>query len=237
MNQIISQHGWAFDSSLWKELKKIYIKNKWIWQDGERGYFNKTLVSPKWINNNSNKGKNIIIIHSLGIHLIDKNTLINASHAIFINSFYQFIPNNKDRKLIIRSLERMKKKLNNQEIKLMLNEFYNKSFFPNKINLNYKKNLSSKFDNANISLLKSDFNKLSINDKPPLLVSKDCNVLIIKSKNDLILNNNSSTNFIELMNKTQIKKPEILEIENQGHIINNYKIFNLIDNWIHNEND
>ena len=62
MNQIISQHGWAFDSNLWKELKKIYIKNKWIWQDGERGYFNKTLVSPKWINNNSNKGKNIIII-------------------------------------------------------------------------------------------------------------------------------------------------------------------------------
>ena len=234
MNQIITQHGWAFDSSLWKELKKIYIKNNWIWQDGERGYFNKTLVSPKWINNNSNKGKNIIIIHSLGIHLIDKNTLINASHAIFINSFYQFIPDNKDKKLIIKSLERMKKKLNNQEIKLMLNEFYKNSFFPNEINLNHQKTIYSKFDNANISLLQSDFNKLSIENKPPLLVSKDCNVLIIKSISDRILNDNSSTSFIELMNKTQTKKPMILEIENQGHIINNYKISNSIDNWINN---
>ena len=234
MNQIISQHGWAFDSSVWKELKNIYINNNWIWQDGERGYFNKTLVSPKWINNNSNKGKNIIIIHSLGIHLIDKNTLINASHAIFINSFYQFIPDNKDRKFIIRSLERMKKKLNNQEIKLMLNEFYKNSFFPNEINLNYQKTISSKFDNANIYHLQSDFNKLSIENKPPLLVSKDCNVLIIKSISDRILNDDSSTSFIELMNKTQTKKPMILEIANQGHIINNYKIFNLIDNWINN---
>ena len=234
MNQIITQHGWAFDSSLWKELKNIYINNNWIWQDNERGYFNKTFASPKWINNNSYKRKNIIIIHSLGIHLIDKNILMNASHAIFINSFYQFIPNNKDRKLIMRSLERMKKKLNNQEIKLMLNEFYKNSFFPNEINLNYQKTISSKFDNANISHLKSDFNKLSIENKPPLLVSKDCNVLIIKSISDRILNEDSSKSFIELMNKTQTKKPMILEIENQGHIINNYKIFNLIDNWINN---
>ena len=233
MNQIISQHGWAFDSSLWKELKKIYIKNKWIWQDGERGYFNKTLVSPKWINNNSNKGKNIIIIHSLGIHLIDKNTLINASHAIFINSFYQFIPDNKDRKLIIKSLERMKKKLNKQEVKHMLNEFYKNSFFPNEINLNNQEKFASKFDNANISYLKNDFCKLNINEKPSLLISKDCNVLIIKSINDRILNHNSSISFIESMRKTQTQEPRILEIENQGHIIDNYKIFNLINNWIY----
>ena len=235
MKQIISQHGWAFDSSFWTELRKSYVKNNWVWQDNERGYFNRPLVSPKWINNKSLDQKNVIIIHSLGIHLIDKNILLNASHAIFINSFYNFIPDNKDRKLVIKSLERMKKKLNNQEIKLMLNEFYKNSFFPNEINLNYKKIISSKFDSVNISSLKSDFNKLSINEKPPLLVSHDCSVLIIKSLNDRILNHYSSTSFIELMNKTQIKKPIILDIENEGHIINNYKIFNLIDNWIHNK--
>ena len=233
MNQIISQHGWAFDSSLWKELKKIYRKNKWIWQDSERGYFNRALVSPKWINNSHNQ-KRVIIIHSLGIHLIDKNILLNASHAIFINSFYNFIPENKDRKLIERALEKMNNKFNKIEIKFMLNEFYKNSFLPNKIDLNYKKAISIKFDNANISYLKNDFKKLSIQDKPPLLVSKNCNVLIIKSSDDLILNHNSSTIFTELMSKTQTKKPTIIEVENQGHIISNYKIFNLIDNWINN---
>ena len=237
MNQIITQHGWGFDSSLWTVLKKIYLENNWIWQDNERGYFNKLLVSPKWIKNNSLNKKNVIIIHSLGIHLIDKDILLNASHAIFINSFYNFIPDNKDKKLIIRSLKRMEKKLNYQEIKLMLHEFYKNSFFPNEINLNGQKIISSEFENINISQLKNDFKKLSITQKPSLLVSKDCNVLIIKSINDRILNHNSSTNFIELMSKIQTKKPRILEIENQGHIINNYKIFNLIDNWISNKND
>ena len=233
MNEIISQHGWAFDSSLWTELRKIYIDSSWIWQDSERGYFNRALVSPKWINNSHNQ-KKVIIIHSLGIHLIDKNILLNASHAIFINSFYNFIPKNKDRKLIVRALEKMNNKFNNLEIKFMLNEFYKNSFLPNKIDLNYKKAISIKFDNANISYLKNDFKKLSIQDKPPLLVSKNCNVLIIKSSDDLILNHNSSTIFTELMSKTQTKKPTIIEVENQGHIINNYKIFNLIDNWINN---
>tara|TARA_Y100001933_G_scaffold216550_1_gene223737 strand:+ start:203 stop:904 length:702 start_codon:yes stop_codon:yes gene_type:complete len=233
MNEIISQHGWAFDSSLWTELRKIYIDSSWIWQDSERGYFNRALVSPKWINNSHNQ-KKVIIIHSLGIHLIDKNILLNASHAIFINSFYNFIPKNKDRKLIVRALEKMNNKFNNLEIKFMLNEFYKNSFLPNKIDLNYKKAISIKFDNANISYLKNDFKKLSIQDKPPLLVSKNCNVLIIKSSDDLILNHNSSTIFTELMSKTQTKKPTIIEVENQGHIISNYKIFNLIDNWINN---
>ena len=232
MNQFISQHGWAFDSSLWIELKKIYIEDDWIWQDNERGYFNKTCLSPKWINDYSLNRKRVIIIHSLGIHLIDRNILLNASHVIFINSFYNFIPDNKDRKLIIKSLERMKKKFNKQEIKHMLNEFYKNSFFPNEINLNFQETISSKFNNPNISQLKSDFDKLRINNKPPLLVSKDCNVLIIKSISDRILNDYSSASFIDLMNKTQTQKPIILEIENQGHIINNYKIFNLIDNWI-----
>ena len=233
MNEIISQHGWAFDSSLWTELRKIYIDSSWIWQDSERGYFNRALVSPKWINNSHNQ-KKVIIIHSLGIHLIDKNILLNASHAIFINSFYNFIPKNKDRKLIERALEKMNNKFNNIEIKFMLNEFYKNSFLPNKIDLNYKKAISIKFDNANISYLKNDFKKLSIQDKPPLLLSKNCNVLIIKSSDDLILNHNSSTIFTELMSKTQTKKPTIIEVENQGHIISNYKIFNLIDNWINN---
>ncbi len=232
MNQIITQHGWAFDSSLWKELKKLYIENNWIWQDNERGYFNRKFVSPKWISNNSLNKKNVFISHSLGIHLVNRNTLLNASHVIFINSFYNFIPDNKDRKLIIRSLKRMEKKFNKEEIKVMLYEFYKNSFFPNKIISHYKKIISSEFDDLNLLYLKNDFNKLSINEKPPLLVSKNCNVLIIKSINDQILNNNSAESFIKLMSKSQIKKPDVLEIENEGHIIGNYKIFNLIDNWI-----
>ena len=232
MDQIISQHGWGFDSSLWMELKSLFIKNNWIWQDNERGYFNKDFFAPEWIKNNSHTQKKITIVHSLGTHLIDRSILLNASHAIFINSFYNFIPNHNDRKLVTKSLERMQKKLNNKEIKTMLNEFYKNSFFPNNIDMNFKRIREIKFDNINILRLKSDFQKLYTISNPPILVSKDCSILIIKSMNDRILSHNSSLSFIELMNKTQIKKPRIIEIEDQGHIISNYKIFKLIDNWI-----
>ena len=232
MNQIISQHGWAFDSSIWLDLKEIYLKNNWIWQDSDRGYFNKNLCAPQWINNNSLNNKKVTIIHSLGTHLIDKNILINASHAIFINSFYNFITKNNDSKVVIRSLEKMKQKLNNKEIKPMLNKFYKNSFFPKKIDISLKKIVDHKCENLNLLLLENDFSRLNIESKPPTLVSKKCKVLIIKSMNDRILNNYSSSSFIKLMNNTQIEKPTIVELENQGHIISNHNIFKLIDNWL-----
>ena len=42
MNQIITQHGWGFDSQIWCESKNQFNKNGWLWQDNERGYFNKS---------------------------------------------------------------------------------------------------------------------------------------------------------------------------------------------------
>ena len=39
MNQIISQHGWGLDQSLWNKLKEDIIRQNWIWQDNDRGYY------------------------------------------------------------------------------------------------------------------------------------------------------------------------------------------------------
>ena len=59
---------------------------------------------------------------------------------------------------------------------------------------------------------------------------KNCNVLVIKSKNDLILDEDSSNNFIELLNKTLIKKPTVIELKNQGHCLTNLNLFKIIIN-------
>ena len=68
MNQIISQHGWGLDQSIWDKLKEELIRQNWIWQDNNRGYYSNPNIKAKWIKNDSVKNKKVALCHSLGIH-------------------------------------------------------------------------------------------------------------------------------------------------------------------------
>ena len=55
MNQIITQHGWGLDHNIWIKFKNQFIKNDWIWQDNERGYFSESSYKAEWLKDNSEK--------------------------------------------------------------------------------------------------------------------------------------------------------------------------------------
>ena len=112
MNQIISQHGWGLDQSIWDKLKEEFIRQNWAWQDNDRGYYSDSCVKVKWIKSDSDKNKKVALCHSLGIHLIGKEILKEASHIILINSFFNFIPSNNESNITMRTLRRMEKKIN-----------------------------------------------------------------------------------------------------------------------------
>lgn len=232
MNQIISQHGWALDCSVWDKLKENFIKDSWLWQDNDRGYYSSQSIVSNWIENNSSKNIKLLICHSLGTQLIEPKVISKASHIVFINSFYKFIPEDRERNLTIRTLQRMGRKFNSKQIKLMLNDFFRRSFLPNTIETNFQNSFQSKLKNINISILENDFRKLYLETESPKLISNKCNVLIIKSNKDLILRENSSNQFIKKLNKSQNNKPQVINIENAGHIINNFDVFEIIKKWL-----
>jgi len=231
MNQIISQHGWGLDSSFWKYLKNQFILNNWLWQDNERGYFFSNVQNSQWAKKETKNFLKVVICHSLGIHLIEKELIASASHVVLINSFCNFIPNNMHKELTIKSLKRMEKKMDSYESIEMLKEFLHRSFLPNNINKNFLEKYIPKLQNINTPILKNDFKKLYFEGEFNKLFSKNCSILIIKSKNDHILRESSANNLIRILNKTQIKKPKVVELTNQGHIIDNLDIFKIIADW------
>ena len=230
MNQIITQHGWGLDQSFWNSFKIEFQKNNWYWQDNERGYFSKDANQCKWIKNNSNQKIKMVLCHSLGFQLIKKSLLYEASHIVLINSFNNFLPSNKKRNLILRSLKRMEKKIMTFESQEMLKEFINRAFMPNDINIYFRNIFYKNLDSLNNTLLLNDLKKLYNYRNFLESFDKNCNVLVIKSKNDLILDEDSSNNFIELLNKTLIKKPTVIELKNQGHCLTNLNLFKIIIN-------
>ena len=232
MNQIISQHGWGLDQSIWNMLREDFIRQNWIWQDNDRGYYSDSCIKVKWIKTDSDKNKKVALCHSLGIHLIEKEILKEASHIVLINSFFNFIPTNNESNITLRALRRMEKKINTLEVCFMLEEFINRSFMPNQVDIKFKSifNLNSK--QINLKRLLKDFQKLYFQPSKFDLFSEHAEVLIIKSKNDFILKEYAFNEFINLLNNSQINKPKLVQIENQGHIIDNNCIVNILKDWL-----
>ena len=234
MNQVITQHGWGLDQSFWDSYKDEFQKNGWHWQDNERGYFSKNVTQSKWIKNNLNGQIKMILCHSLGFHLIEGHLLDEASHIVFINSFNNFLPSTKKRNLIYRSLKRMEKKITSFESKVLLKEFISRSFAPNNMTINFQNVFYKNLEGINNNLLLDDLKKLYTYKNSIKSFDKNCNIIIINSKNDLILDQDSSNNFIEVLNKTLTKKPTLIELSNQGHCLTNLNFYQIIKRTLDN---
>ena len=232
MNQIISQHGWGLDQSMWNKVKEEFIRQNWIWQDNNRGYYSDPHVKVNWIKDDSENNKKVVICHSLGIHLIGKEILREASHIVLINSFYNFIPSNNESKITMRTLLRMEKKINSGEVRFMLEEFISRSFMPNQVDIKFKSIFNLKSKQINLKNLLKDFQKLYLQKSTFSLFSKNTDILVIKSKNDLILKDYASDEFVYLLNNSQINKPKLVQIEGQGHLIDNSCIVKTLKDWL-----
>ena len=232
MNQIISQHGWGLDQSMWNKVKEEFIRQNWIWQDNNRGYYSDPHVKVNWIKDDSENNKKVVICHSLGIHLIGKEILREASHIVLINSFYNFIPSNNESKITMRTLLRMEKKINSGEVRFMLEEFISRSFMPNQVDIKFKSIFNLKSKQINLKNLLKDFQKLYLQKSTFSLFSKNTDILVIKSKNDLILKDYASDEFVYLLNNYQINKPKLVQIEGQGHLIDNSCIVKILKDWL-----
>ena len=232
MNQIISQHGWGLDQSIWDKLKEEFVRQNWAWQDNDRGYYSDSCVKVRWIKNDSHNNKKVALCHSLGIHLIGKEILKEASHIILINSFFNFIPSNNESNITKRTLRRMERKINTSEVRFMLEEFISRSFMPNQVNIRFKSIFNLKSKQININSLLKDFQKLYLQQNTFNLFSENAEVLIIKSKNDFILKEYAFNEFINLLNNSQINKPKLVQIENQGHLIDNNCIVKILKDWL-----
>ena len=232
MNQIISQHGWGLDQSLWNKLKEDLIRQNWIWQDNDRGYYSDFCIKVKWIKTDSDNNKKVALCHSLGVHLIEKEILKEASHIILINSFFNFIPTNNESNVTMRILRKMEKKINTSEVRFMLEEFISRSFMPNQVDIKFKSIFNLKSKQINLKNLLKDFQKLYLQKSSFSLFSKNTDILVIKSKNDLILKDYASDEFVYLLNNSQINKPKLVQIEGQGHLIDNSCIVKILKDWL-----
>ena len=233
MKEIISMHGWAGDSNQWSHWIDFFKCCDWEWQTAERGYKDVSPYTPRWYNNlNQRNLKRVAICHSLGAHLIDKEVLDAATHVVLINSFSRFIPSGKDSRVVRMALNRMMNKINTPHELSMLRKFQIKAHKPNNINLESTKSNLLPLSDLGRQRLKNDLKILMNSESLPTGLRADAKVLVINSKKDYILANQTKEKLAEDLIKYLKVEPTIINLQEEGHSISKIKNITKIKHWL-----
>ena len=233
MNEIIAMHGWAGDSHQWSNWIDFFQCCDWRWQTAERGYKDISPYIPRWHNNVKKKGlKRVAICHSLGLHLIDKEVLGSATHVVLINSFSRFIPSSKENRSIKMALNRMMNAINTPNEASMLQKFNIKAHKPNDINMDSNKSNLLHISNSGRLRLKNDLKLLMNSDSLPTGLNTDAKVLVLNSKKDYILANQTKEKLAEDLIDYLEEEPTIINLQEEGHSISKTKNIKKIKHWL-----
>ena len=227
-------HGWCSDSNHWKCWADAFQQHGWYWTNAERGYTNKKAFEPKWTEgtNKQTSSKKALICHSLGIHLISKELIKEATHIVLINSFGRFIPIGKENRVIKVGLQGMQRQLKAKQEKKMMYLFWEKASFPHRLEAVNPSIVNKELSSKSIEKLQADLHLLINTEKLPAETYKKNKILIIDGEKDKIVIPIVRNQLLNELKQQLAKSPEYWLVKGEGHEILLQKIIEQTRNWL-----
>ena len=234
MKEIISMHGWGSDSSSWKQWKEYFLRHGWQWQSGERGYGGLPSESPTWQNSLHDpcNAKRVVIAHSLGPHLIQKEVHQHATHLVLLASFSSFAPKVNKSRSLPTALEGMQRLLGSNDEQKMLNNFLLKASFPLSTNCLPPGPIQKGLTHQGRQRLKEDLDLLIQTSQLPTGICTNANVLIVNAEEDAIVTSAAKKKLLEDLAMVQKTPPAEWEIKGAGHSLISPGLIKKIYNWL-----
>ena len=122
--QLIGMHGWAGDSRGWTPWHQACQARGWAWQSGDRGYGCLPQTLPHWSEAPPpSRQRRVVIAHSMGVHLLPADVLVQADAVVLLASFGRFIPEGKAGRRLRLAVEAMAEQLGSDRAETMLGDF------------------------------------------------------------------------------------------------------------------
>ncbi|HEY9679684.1 MAG TPA: alpha/beta hydrolase [Drouetiella sp.] len=176
--ELIFLHGWALNASTWSQFHPVVAAFGSSLFTGERGYFFDAPKSPSFTGGAS---KNVLVTHSLGLHMASEEQLKQADLLVIIGGFMHFHDGDERQAKISRIIVRKMLQKLQQEPERVLEDFYVNCGFPAKF-LSSFKHLHG-FDQE---LLKNDLELLNESSLDPEKLALPGEVIILQGNMDTI---------------------------------------------------
>ncbi|HEY9731682.1 MAG TPA: alpha/beta hydrolase [Drouetiella sp.] len=189
--EVLLQHGWALDSSMWRNWTNLSKQLSPAIQirTADRGYFSSALINQSFFKDGNRK---IVVAHSLGLHLIPESQLANSDLLVIIGSFVHFHDGTDRESRVSRlAVRRMLQKLEREPHQVVA-DFYENCGFPE----NYAAAQISRLQN--LLLLKGDLELLDQSKLDPNCLLKPREVLILHGAQDAIAPSHHAENLKKL---------------------------------------
>ena len=92
MMQVLAMHGWAGQAGTWSHWRQRFEDGGAKWSSADQGYSGGETVAPAWP---PGSGRNLLIAHSLGLHLLPAALLAQADAVVLLGSFSAFVPHGR----------------------------------------------------------------------------------------------------------------------------------------------
>jgi pimeloyl-[acyl-carrier protein] methyl ester esterase len=125
--QVIAMHGWCGDSRSWEPWRLAAEGRGWSWQSGERGYGGLVPQLPGW---SPAPPPRVVIVHSLGLHLLPPAVLAAADRVVLLASFASFVPTGAAGRRWRTALRGMDTALQGAGAEAMLRQFLSEAASP-----------------------------------------------------------------------------------------------------------
>ena len=127
MMQVLAMHGWAGQAGTWSHWRQRFEDEGAKWSSADRGYGGGEAAAPAWP---PGPGHNLLIAHSLGLHLLPATVLAQADAVVLLASFSAFVPQGRAGRAVAAALKGMQAALGTDQELTMLERFLDKAASP-----------------------------------------------------------------------------------------------------------
>ena len=225
MNQVIAAHGWAGDATVWRGWQRRFEALGWHWDAVERGYGQRLPHQPTWT---EQPGQRLVIVHSLGMHLLPENVLRTADAVVILAGFAAFVPGGAAGRALAVALKGMASCLGTADESGMLRKFLTRCASPLPLSALPNNQLLQGLDPPGRQRLQQDLTLLQQCRDLPEGWPKAAKVLVVQGEQDAIVCPEARTQLLQTLDAAQtdhVLRPD------QGHALVTPAVLDLVVRW------
>ncbi|MEB3242054.1 MAG: alpha/beta hydrolase [Cyanobacteriota bacterium] len=222
--QVIAMHGWVGDSSQWRPWREAATALGWSWCSGERGYGDLPPVTPRW----QPAGRRLVIVHSLGLHLLPAEVLATADAVVLLASFGRFVPPGRAGRSLKAALAGMAAALADpHEARAMLRRFLVEAAAPDPIEAMPPGPADAALSASGLERLRADLALLERSEGVPEPFPRQAPTLVVEAGADRVV-----VPAARALLREELPGAAVIELANAGHALLTAPVLDPVLDWL-----
>ncbi len=226
MMQVLAMHGWAGQAGTWSHWRQRLEDGGAKWSSADRGYSGGETVAPAWP---PGPERNLLIAHSLGLHLLPAAVLAQADAVVLLGSFSAFVPHGRAGRAVAVALKGMQAALGTDEELTMLERFLDKAASPHARSALPPAPLLQGLTSLGRQRLQQDLELLARCQSLPTGWPEAVPVLVVQGEQDAVVHAASAQ---QLIDDLGAQKLTLHRDPNWGHALITPTVLSVVQQWL-----